>query len=233
MLLGIDLHDTSNLIRLLLGAALGGGCGTQLPRLVRALIEYKCKKRGRDVPENILTDRKTVLLLLVSDALLSALAVLLMPPVSAAAGLCIIQVALLCVCVDYYMRIIANETVLLLLALGVVFRVSADGFGALLGSLEALGLVTALFGGLAAVMMLLKGSPEVGAGDIKFAMAAAVAVGWPNVLTFLFCFAGAVLVYIFIGIRSAMLNRKSYFPMCLHLSVGLMGGMFLPLLGLV
>ena len=232
MLPELNLIHSAELLKLMPGALLGGMFGTQLPKAVRALMDYKCKKRSRVPPENVLQDKTAVFLLAVLDMLLSAAATALMIPSAAAVGICIIQVALVCICVDRYMRIIANETVLLLFGLGLLYRVCTAGFGSLPGSFGALALVAALFGGLAAVMVKVKGDPEVGAGDIKYAMAAAVAVGWQGVIPFLACFAGAVLVYCFLGMKTAMLNRKSYFPMCLHLSVGLLGGLFLPLLGL-
>ena len=231
MNLEMILSDSASLTRLGTGAVLGSMLGSLIPRAVRFLTAYKSRKRGKTSPDNVLCDRKSQLAVILMDLLLSAASMLLMPVLPALTAICIIQISLVCVFVDWYMRIIANETVLLMLGLGVVYRILIGGFSALPGSLGAMGLVSVLFGGLATLMTALRGIPEVGAGDIKYAMAAAVVVGWPNVFWFLFCFAGTVLLYCFLGMKLSLLNRKSYFPMCLHLSLGLMGGMFLPLLG--
>lgn len=216
-------------VGLLAGAALGAVAGMQIPACARYIINNKCKKLSKPVPDGAAADRTTVLVTILSDAALSALAAVSMRPAAAVAAFCILQVALACVIVDRAIRIIANETVLLLLALGILFRILSGGFSSLLGSLEALGLVTALFAGSAALMAFLKGRPGVGAGDLKYAMALSVAVGWPGVLHMLLCFAAAVLLYIFIGMKYRILTMNTYFPMCLHLSVGLLGGLFLPL----
>ena len=222
--------SVSCLIRLIVGAVLGAAAGTLIPGSVNKLVSLKCAKRGKPVPEGIMADGKMKTAAIAGDAVLSALTAVFLAPAPAAAAFCIIQIALVCVFVDWYLRLIANEAVLALLVLGVIFRVLAGGVSSLIGSLEALGLVTVLFGGCAALMTAIKGSPEVGAGDLKYAMVLAVTVGWPGVLYLLLSFAAAVLIYIFAGMKMRMLTMKTYFPMCLHLSVGLLGGFFLPVL---
>ena len=226
----MELFSLNCLIRLIVGAALGAAAGTRIPGCVKLLAAYKCRKRGKPVPDGIMDGRKTKLAAIAADTVLTALTAVFMAPAAAAAAFCILQIALTCVFVDWYLRIIANEAVVALLILGVIYRLLAGGFSSLLGSLEALALVTVLFGGCAAVMTAVKGSPEVGAGDLKYAMVLAITVGWPGVLYLLACFAAAVLVYVFAGMKMRLLTMKTYFPMCLHLSVGLLGGFFLPVI---
>lgn len=224
-----DVKITAScLIRLLIGAVLGAAAGTQIPTCVKKIIAYKCSARGRAVPEGVMEDRKLRLAALAADAVLTALAAAYMRPAAAVVAFLIIQIALVCIPVDWYIRIIANEAVLILLVLGILYRILAGGAASLLGSLGALALVTAIFGGSAAVMTALKGSPEVGAGDLKYAMVLAITVGWPGVIYLLAFFAAAVLIYIFLGMKMSALTMKSYFPMCLHLSVGLLGALFVP-----
>lgn len=221
------------LIKSVIGAVLGAAAGTALPAFVKKLIEYKYRKKGKPVPDGIMSGANAKIIAIAADAVLTALTAALLGLPAAAAAFLIIQIALVCVFVDWYIRIIANEAVLLMLVLGVIYRILAGGASSLLGSLAALGLVTLLFGGSAALMTAIKGRPEVGAGDLKYAMAAAVTVGWPGVIYMLLCFAAAVLVYIFVGMKRSMLTMNTYFPMCLQLSVGLLGGIFLPLLWIV
>ena len=229
----VEIISASCLIKLLVGAALGAAAGTQIPSFVKRLISYKCSARNNPLPEGVMTQRSTRLAALAVDAILTALTAAFISPAAAVTAFFIIQIALVCVFVDWYIRIIANEAILVLLVLGVIYRILAGGVSSLIGSLEALGLVTVLFGGCAALMTAVKGSPGVGAGDLKYAMVLAITVGWPGVIYLLLCFAAAVLIYVFAGMSMKILTIKTYFPMCLHLSVGLLGGVFLPILCII
>lgn len=227
----MDNNLLSCLIRLIIGGTVGAAAGIYVPEWARKLIYYKCSKRGKPAPEKIMDDRKTVLAVLSADMVLTALTAIFLRP--AVLAFLIIQIALICVLVDWYIRIIANEAIALLLVLGVIYRILSGGASSLMGSLEALGLVTVLFGGCAALMTAIKGRPGVGAGDLKYAMVLAITVGWPGVLYMLLGFAAAVLIHIFVGMKVSGYTMKTYFPMCLHLSVGLLGGFFIPALGIL
>ena len=229
----MDSNVLNLLVKLIVGATAGAAAGIYVPVWVKKIISYKCGKRGVPAPKEIMTDRKVVIAAAAVDTILAALTAVTMKPAAAAAAFLILQIALTCVFVDWYIRIIANEAIVLLLVLGVIYRILAGGASSLMGSIGALALVTALFGGCAAALTAMKGNPGVGAGDLKYAMVLAITVGWPSVLYMLLCFAATVLINIFIGMKISGFTMKTYFPMCLHLSVGLLGAFFLPVLGIV
>lgn len=229
----MEALSASCLIRIAVGLILGAAAGVLTPGWVRRLIQYKCERRGKPVPEEIMTSGKLRAAVIVMDALLTAAAAAVMKPAAAVPAFVIIQICIVSVFVDMYIRIIANEAVLAMLVLGIIYRILAGGAGSLLGSLGALAMVTALFGGCAALMTALKGKPGIGAGDLKYAMAAAVTVGWPGVIYMLACFAAAVLIYVAAGMKLRLLTMKTYFPMCLQLTVGFLGGLLIPALCIV
>lgn len=209
------------LIRLAAGAILGSLLGLILiPPLVRKTVELKNRKHKKPTRLGLMTGRISRLVSALTDAVLTALSVILLPPVPAGFAVVIFQIVIVCVFVDFYIRLIANEAVVALLVLGVGYRIAAGGPASLLGSLGALGLVLALFVVCALLMMARRGTAGVGAGDFKYALVLAVAVGWDNILYFLGGLAAALLIYCLYGVWRRKLDLSSYFPMCLHLSVG-------------
>ena len=219
---------TQNWIKLILGLLLGWGFGLTVPAAVRRIAVYKNEQRGQDTPADIMSDRSRKLLAIGADIVLTTLVCLLLTPSEAILAVCMVQVSIVCVFVDGYMHIIPNEAILVLLVLAVAYRVIAEGFASLLGSLAALGLVLAIFGGCAVYMKLRKGNAGVGAGDLKYAMVLAIAFGWDNIFWFLGGTAAALLVYCGIGLYTRRLTAQTCFPMCPHLSVGLYAALLLP-----
>ena len=220
-----------NMLKPAAGLALGTAAGCFLPQAIKKIVEYKCRKKGRQLPENM-DDRKTKIVIIAADALLCAGACAVMKPLEAVMAMGLIQLAIICSLVDRYIRIIANETVIAILLVGIGYRLAAGGPESLLVSLGALGIVILIFGGCAAIMMFRKGMPGIGAGDLKYAMACAVAVGWPDILYFFGGMAAALLVYCAaIGMKNKKLDMNSSFPMCMQLSVGLVCGLIVPHIG--
>lgn len=215
-------------IKGLTGLILGLGIGFAIPCAVKEIIRMKNKKRGlMEMPE-VLEKKWIRAVVAVADAILTIAAWLTMEPAIAGVVTILIQIAIISVFVDHYINIIANEAVVVLFVVGIVYRILAGGFSSLLGSLEALGVVIVLFGGLAAVFLKVVGVPGVGAGDLKYAMVIAIAVGWPGVFYFLAGMAAALLVHCFIGVKFRNMVMRSGFPMCLQLSIGLLAALFLP-----
>ena len=219
---------TQNWIKLILGLLLGWGFGLSVPAAVRRIAVYKNEQRGQDTPADIMSDRSRKLLAVGADILLTTLVCILLAPAEAILAVCMVQVSIVCIFVDGYMHIIPNEAILVLLVLAVAYRVIAEGFASLLGSLAALGLVLAIFGGCAVYMKLRKGNTGVGAGDLKYAMVLALAFGWDNIFWFLGGTAAALIVYCGIGLYTRRLTAQTSFPMCPHLSVGLYTALLLP-----
>lgn len=216
------------LIKIFTGLILGGGIGYFVPFVVKKIIRMKNEKRGIEEMPRVLKSRQSKAGVIVVDGILTVAAWLTMKPTVAGIVTILIQIAIVSVLVDHYINIIANEAVIVLFLVGIAYRIVSGGAASLLGSLEALGVVIVLFGGLAAFFLKKVGMPGIGAGDLKYAMVIAIAVGWPGVFYFLAGMAAALIVYCVIGIRFRNMSKDSGFPMCLQLSIGLLFALFFP-----
>ncbi len=210
-----------------IGVLLGLGfiSGLLIPEVSEEIIAYKLKKKGREVPEPLKLNK---LLLAVPNALLFALAAWLMPLPEALITCIFGYIALVAAVIDYRIRIICNEMVLLIFVLGIVYRVINGGVGSLLGSLGAFAIVLVVFGGAAVITRLIANDIGVGAGDIKLAMAIAVTVGFGGIFYFLGGIALAIGAYSIIGLNMHLLTTKSTFPMCAHIMFGFLAALFVP-----
>ncbi|MCI0503065.1 MAG: prepilin peptidase [Fusobacteria bacterium] len=128
--------------------------------------------------------------------------------------------------VDMKIRLIPNELVLIILILGIAFRILSVGFASLKGSLIALVLVIVIFGITAGITYMIRGSVGVGAGDFKLMSVIAIAVGIPGVVYFLIGLSVALVVYVIYGTLTKRLTLGSAFPMCGPIMVGFVYSLF-------
>lgn len=205
----------------------GLASGYIVPGLAQKIIKYKCTKRQQSIPVFNLPRWQQLIIMLVSTVLF-ALAGWKMPVPEALLVCSFVLMALTATVIDIKIRIIANEMVLLLLVLGLIYRITVGGVHSLLGSLVALALVMAVFIGTSFINKLLRGSYGVGAGDIKLAMAIAITVGYSTVFYFLIGMALAVGGYCLAGMRLGLLTPKNTLPMCGHIMVGFCVALFAP-----
>ncbi len=205
------------------------GCVLSLtiPYMVKKFCTYKESKSSRSA-ENVMAGNSSRFAFWTVYMLQVAAVFFLIERELALPVLIILYLATLCTGVDHYIRIIPNEAVLSLLLMAAVLRFTAQGAAGLLSGAKALAAVTLIFGGSAAILYYLKGIPGVGAGDLKFAMAAGFAVGMENLSYFLAGAAAAMVLYCILGALRKRLHMDSYFPMCAHLSAGLACALFLP-----
>ncbi len=140
----------------------------------------------------------------------------------------ICYIAIFGICVDRFIRIIANEMLWVILAAGLTYRIHSEGLNALWGSAGALLLVTAVFGMTMFFTFVRKGTTGVGMGDIKLAMIIAITVGWSGVFYFLVGMAGAIGIYCLAGMKCGLLVRDSTFPMCGHIMAGFLIALLWP-----
>lgn len=201
--------------------------GLFIPKVSHKIILYKCMKRNKDAPEFSLT-RFYELLVIVLNVSLFTLAGWLMPLQGACVVSAFVFIAFIAIIIDYNIRIICNEIVLLILVLGIFYRLIGGGINSLLGSLAALGIVLVVFGGAALITKLLTKEIGVGVGDVKLSMAIAVTVGYSGVFYFLGGVAVAIGGYCLLGMMYHFLTRKSTFPMCGHIMFGFMAALFIP-----
>ncbi|TEB12144.1 Type IV leader peptidase family protein [Pelotomaculum sp. FP] len=205
----------------------GLAIGFIIPSLAQKMIQYKCTKRHQNIPAFYMLKWHEQILMLLSASLF-ALAGWQMPLEEALLVCVFVLIALTATVIDTQIRIIANEIVLLLLALGIIYRIIAGGAYSLSGSLGALGFVVVIFGGTALITKLFMKNIGIGAGDIKLAMAIAITVGYPGIFNFLGGMAVAIGGYCVAGLQLGLLTPKSTFPMCGHIMAGLLIALFVP-----
>lgn len=200
-----------------------------IPDLAYSFVLYKCKKNDWEAPPK----RKGFFwyaACIAAECVCAAVALWFMDMIPAAFCIVFSLFAIFGTLVDSYIRIIANEMLLVMLPIGLAYRIVKGGFSSLLGSLIALGVVIAVFALAMLATKLLKGAVGVGMGDIKLAMVIALAVGWPDVLLFLGGMAVAIGVYCAIGLATRVLQKNSYFPMAGMIMAGLMLALLAPYL---
>ena len=210
-------------------SAAGAGVGAYIPPIVKKVVGFKCRQYGRPFLRAGFSKKSRVLVILLTAAL-AALSIWLVPPgqVPFYIGFCVI--AIVGTLVDNRIRMIPNELVLLLFALGLGYRLMVAGFAGLLHSLLALLITAGIFLLAAGTTFLLKKSIGVGAGDLKLAMAISFTVGLSEVYLFLFGVVAAMLVYCLAGLCSRRLTVSSTFPMCGQIMAGFVFALFAPYL---
>lgn len=212
---------------LIAGGILGLITGLFVFLITQRIIEYKCKQKSKEVPVYTISVQVRIAFMLLHIALYSAAFYLM--PIHKAIFICVfITISIISVIMDHIMHIIANEIVLFLLLVGLIYRLVDGGASSFKESFLALLVVMFVFGGAAAITYLLKKEIGVGAGDVKLSMAIGITLGYPGVMYFLGGMSVALLAYSFIGIKNRFLTWSSSFPMCAHIVIGFILGFFYP-----
>lgn len=202
--------ETGLWVRLILGVMLGATAVS----LSDFIVRYKMSKN----PQLVNRPFNAVLMGILSVLICSVSAVHIGDRISLVQEL-ITAVFVYFVCVgtivDNRIRIIANEMVAAIAALGIVYRVvSGDPVGQLLSSLLAVTfMIVLIFISLKIGQWLKLSSLMLGAGDFKLLLAVALVSGYPGVQITLINMAAALLVFITIGIVTKRLTLYSTFPM--------------------
>lgn len=216
-----------NIIFAAIGGIFGTGVGLFLPKIVSYILRYKCNQRNIETPLLKLSQQTRLTLFILHTGLYAA-AFWVMPVPSAVLTCVFITVAIVSAIIDYHIHIIANEVVLFLLMTGIVYRFVDGGFASLIGGLWAFLITIGIFGSAAVFTYWRKGTMGIGAGDLKLVLAIAVTVGYPGVFYFLAGIAVAIIVYCFVGLKFRLLTWNSSFPMCAHIMIGFLTGLFYP-----
>ena len=138
-----------------------------------------------------------------------------------------VSIALISSWVDILIRIIPNEIVLIVAALGIVFRIVcaiADPWS-LLGGFVSFALTLGMFTLAMCIGKKRWNSPGVGAGDYKLAMIAAFTVGFPGIAYFYIALCITMLVYFAYMIARRSFGFFVWFPMCSFLMIALLVGL--------
>lgn len=215
-------------------AIAGAMIGCVSPVIAESLISCKCRRRGKPEPQNPFPKWVKpvcgVLMAVLTAVTMTAGGVFLGGTYRYQAYFVVafMTIAMLISLIDCAIHLIPNEMVLLLLGLGLVYRLVFDGLPGLLNGLIALGASILIFGGSSAIFYLIKKRIGLGAGDLKYAFALSVAIGTSGLIPFLCGIAAAILLYILIVVVRRMLVMGNYFPMAAHLSVGFLAALLLP-----
>lgn len=201
--------------------------GYLIPDLSYSFAGYKSMRKGYPMPRRK-PDFRWSMFSMLFTASAAGMSGYLLPIDQAVFVVMICHIAVFGICVDTFIRIIANEMLWVILAAGLFYRIYSGGLHALWGSAGALLLVIAVFGMTVLFTFAMKRTAGVGMGDVKLSMIIAVTVGWPGVFYFLTGMAGAVGIYCLAGMKCGFLVRESTFPMCGHMMAGFLIALLWP-----
>lgn len=201
----------------------GGIGGFLVPMLAQKLIDYKGKQKNKEMPDQ---PQYLSLLCKVICAVVSAAGLGVCGYLNASWLLLILSaviwiLGMIVLLVDMRIRIIANETVLVLLVLGVIFRIATVGVSGIPNSLITLFLTVNLWIALAQFM----GFGKVGAGDVKLCGVIGFMYGYPYVFGPFLVMAISLLVFCLGGIVLRKMTLKSMFALGPFLVAGMLAGL--------
>lgn len=215
-------------MRSALGGLAGLLIGLYIFKISDWVIKYKSNQLSR-TPASVISIFKQVKIFLVS--LHTLLYIITFNLVSLPEAILIgffITLSFVITLVDVYMGIIPNESVLIILVAGIVYRMINGGLTSFKGSLLGLGFIVLVFGITGAIVYFTRGTIGVGAGDLKLAMVAAITLGFPGTLYLLLGMAIALLGYLAIKLATRTLVMGSSFPMAGQIMVGFIIALFYP-----
>lgn len=190
-----------------------------IPKMAYEFSCYKCRKNGKEITfKQVGIILKT--LCVVTIDVYALLVIVLVPTQLIALTILFGIIGVFGSFVDRFCRIIANEMVLVLLVLGIVYRVLTGGNGLLLGSIAALVFTTLIFYLASVVTKLRTGVSGVGMGDVKLSMVISIMVGWPGIIFFFIGLGVSIAIYSLGGLKLGFFTLKDTFPMCLPIVLG-------------
>lgn len=198
---------------------IGAGVGLALPEISKSITAFKCKEKNTEL---IYDSRYTSLLLkvglcifngvawglagLFSESILSAVLVSML-----------FTIAVIIAIIDIRIRIIPNELLLIMLAMGIAYQAVSFGLMAILTSLVCMVVMIIVFTAVAGFV----GMDKVGAGDVKLAGAMGLVLGYPNVITAVLIMSAVFLIFTLIGMTLRKLTLKSMLPFAPFMMTGM------------
>lgn len=216
-----------NIINLMLSVIVGALFFFIVPVLTKQLIDYKEKKNKRKF-ENIRYEAEWKYQLFSAIAGCIVSYVVLQSYELWKAVFIIIFCLLACIgtVVDNKVRIIANELVIFMFALGIIFRAMDAGLDGLINSfLTVIGVFTFFVFSFFILKLIFRSLVPPGAGDLKLMMVMGILLGYPNIIDGIFVSMIIMCVYIFAGLSASLLTIKSSIPMAGFIMVGIVVGL--------
>ena len=126
-------------------------------------------------------------------------------------------IAVIIAIIDIRIRIIPNELLLIMLAMGIAYQAVSFGLMAILTSLVCMVVMIIVFTAVAGFV----GMDKVGAGDVKLAGAMGLVLGYPNVITAVLIMSAVFLIFTLIGMTLRKLTLKSMLPFAPFMMTGM------------
>lgn len=190
-----------------------------LPALSQKIVQYKIKQRQYEIKKISFSIYTRIFIVLVN------VTIFMMATIYESHNSCIYlmifsELAIVGALVDYQLRIIPNELLIVLLIIGIVFKISNNTILNIVQEIEGLLLIIVIFAGTAFVTKLFSNDIGIGAGDIKLSIIIAFILGYPNVIFFLLGTAIFIGIFSIVGIFFGIIGPKDTFPMCGFLMSG-------------
>ena len=194
--------------------------GWFIPNMYRGVIEYKCAQRSRDTPSFNSSIWHNVLFG-IGNMLMYAFAMVLTGDyVLSMSASILISLAVIITAVDIKIRLIPNELVLVLLLMGVVYRLNLAGVSGILASLAGALIMVLLFG----LSGKIAGFNKVGAGDLKLSFAIGIVCASTNIVPALMVMAVTLAVVSVGGMLIGKLRRTDMIPFAGFMMAGMTAG---------
>ena len=205
------------LYKLIIFAIIGSYTGYLIPKLSLKLIEYKKKSKSINSQEAQLFDSRINILIILFNGAAWCFTAYTAESLFAAVLISVqISLGIIFAYIDIKIRIIPNELILVLLALGITYQMFNYGLEGILGSIICMVFIMIVFTALATFM----GLGKVGAGDVKLAGAIGFALGYPSVVTAMGAMAAVLLGYILIGLALRKIRLTTMLPLAPFLVAG-------------
>ncbi len=197
-------------------------CGVLMPLWIQGMERQKAEFYGKALPYEEWSVKRTVALvaIFVACALLCTFSFDALQVAVASALLC---AGVSCAVIDLDLRLIPNQTVIVMAVLGVALRISF-GIESLLFGLAAAAVAFIFLLASVLISKALTGRIGMGAGDLKLLVVVSLATGWPGALFMVagfFCAVAVMAIYQLLYLR---LGLQSTFPMAPAIVVGLVCG---------
>lgn len=210
----------SDTIRVILFGLAGASLGILLPGIIESMIQARQSGNAQSVITIGNTGLATLARFL-SGILLAGLWIYegfkFEEILTAGLAALLITAALAVTVIDWRIRRIPNELVLLMLIAGTAFQITYFGLGSLPKALLSMLLMMAVF----LVPVFLGGYDKIGAGDVKLAGAMGLVLGQSYIVPAVLVMCGALLVYCVIGLFFRKLTLSSRFAFAPFMMLGM------------
>lgn len=220
------MNTTAALIMAMIGLA----AGWFVPITAEKLIAHKFLKKKKAVPDGgkYLSVSAKLICILVSGILLAVTGLLTNSVLNAVLFSVVMFNAVLISVIDIRVRMIPNETVFLLAAVGLVLLITAGDIEGIFLAVISVVVVMFVFTALGSAM----GLDSIGAGDVKLAGAMALVLGFPQIMYGLIGMSGLLVIWIGPGLLLKKLTLKSKLVFGPFMMGGTVFAVYIKLLGL-